>query len=368
MLSKNDKCKLDTLYEKFRDSATHFIGFPGNLDFDYQELTRFLQFSINNIGDPFEGGLYNINTHDFEREVLEFFAKLYHIPKRDFWGYVTSGGTEGNMYGLYLAREACPDGMVYFSEDTHYSIQKIVKILNIPHAQISSMDNGEIDYLGLRKSIKSHRGHPPIFVANIGTTMKGAVDKVEVFLQILEELGITRYYIHCDAALGGMILPFLPHTPLFDFRLPIGSIAVSGHKMIGSPTPCGIVIARKKNVERIQKNIEYIGTLDTTISGSRNGHSVLYLWYAIKKYGKSGFKKRVNDCHNLAIYCLSELENISWTSWKASNYNTVIIAKPPECIIKKWQLAIQGNMAHVIIMPHTKKEQIDHFIRDLKAL
>ena len=37
------------------------------------------------------------------------------------------------MYGLYLARELHPDGMLYFSEEAHYSILKNARVLNMPH-------------------------------------------------------------------------------------------------------------------------------------------------------------------------------------------------------------------------------------------
>ena len=40
------------------------------------------------------------------------------------WGYVTTCGTEGNLYGMLLARETLPDGIVYTSSETHYSVFK----------------------------------------------------------------------------------------------------------------------------------------------------------------------------------------------------------------------------------------------------
>lgn len=32
------------------------------------------------------------------------------------------------MYGLYVARELLPQGIVYFGEDTHYSVAKILRL------------------------------------------------------------------------------------------------------------------------------------------------------------------------------------------------------------------------------------------------
>ena len=99
---------------------------------------------------PFHQTNYRANTHEFEQEVIFHFAQLMGLDPEDAWGYVTSGGTEGNMYGLYLARELHPEGMLYFSEEAHYSILKIARILNMPHTTVKRQPDGEIDYDDLR--------------------------------------------------------------------------------------------------------------------------------------------------------------------------------------------------------------------------
>lgn len=251
-ISHEDKERLDTLCETFIKKSEKVLGYPANFIYDYSHLYRFFQFTINNVGDPFTEGLYGINTRSFEREVISFFADLYHAPKDDAWGYVTNGGTEGNMYGIYIARESLPDGIVYFSQDAHYSIWKITRALNIPAVKVKSQENGEMDYKDLEEKLNENPGMPPIIVATIGTTMKGAIDRVEKIVDIFHRNAIEKFYIHCDAALGGMILPFASEAPIFDFQLPIGSISISGHKMIGCPVPCGVVIARKKMLRKLK--------------------------------------------------------------------------------------------------------------------
>lgn len=41
--------------------------------------------------------------------------------------------------------------------------------------------------------------------------MKGAIDNIDMVIQTLEESGFSRdrFYIHCDGALFGMMLPLL---------------------------------------------------------------------------------------------------------------------------------------------------------------
>lgn len=128
--------------------------------------------------------------------------------------------------------------------------------------------------------------------------MTGAIDDIEMIQKRLAQIGIMRrdYYIHADAALSGMILPFVDHPQAFTFAHGIDSICVSGHKMIGSPIPCGIVVAKRQNVERISVDVDYISTRDQTISGSRNGHTVLLMWAAIRSQTNLQRRQRIQHC------------------------------------------------------------------------
>jgi len=206
-----------------------------------------------------------------------------------------------------------------------------------------------------------------IVVANIGTTMMGAIDNVRLLAKILERNHI-RYYIHADAALYGMVLPFLPKNEQkpFDFRTKINSIAVSGHKFAGSPIPCGIAIVRKHLAKKLQTYIEYIDAHDTTLSGSRDAFTPLIFWYRIKTIGLHGFKKQVSYCTNLADFLVKALNTIGWPDVVQSTI-TVSFRRPSEKIIKKWELAAQKDVAHVICLPHETKEQLHRFVMDLNA-
>ena len=66
--------------------------------------------------------------------------------------------------------------------------------------------------------IRVNRDVPAVIMANVGTTMRGAVDDIPRIRDILEDLAVTSSYIHADAALSGMILPFVPGAPAFRVR------------------------------------------------------------------------------------------------------------------------------------------------------
>lgn len=367
LISREDQQRLDDLYAVVEEESQKFIGYPCNNQFDYSPLYRFLRYPLNNVGDPFLPSNYHLNSHQFETEVLSLYSQLVHAPENATWGYVTNGGTEGNMYGLFLARELYPDGVVYYSEDTHYSVDKILRCLKIRSIMIRSLPDGRMDLNDLRETLKIYRDVPPIIFANIGTTMKGAIDDLEGINQIFQDLALPRHYIHGDAALSGMILPFVESPPPWDFQAGIDSISVSGHKLIGSPIPCGMVLANKRHVDRIAQSVEYIGTLDTTLSGSRNGITPLFLWYAFKMIKTEGFKQRIQHCFVIADYAIKRLNEMGHNAWRHDDSITVVFDRPPLEIAQKWQLAVHKKIAHLIAMPHLTHRQIDQFIGDLIA-
>ena len=109
--------RADSAHERLRnfralveERTAHQAGYPYNLDYDYTPLLPFLRYTLNNLGDPYVNGHYGIHTREFEREVLAWFADLYQLE--DHWGYVTSCGTEGNLYALALAHERFPNGIL----------------------------------------------------------------------------------------------------------------------------------------------------------------------------------------------------------------------------------------------------------------
>lgn len=358
--------KLKTFFNDLENRKSRFIGYPVNCDFDYSELFNFLSIPLNNVGDPFYSGYYGLDSRDFELEVLNWFANIHKAPLDNYWGYVTNGGTEGNMYGLYLGRELYPKGVVYYSQDTHYSVGKNIRMLNMEHVMIKSRRNGEMDYDDFEKILSTWRSAPPIIFANMGTTMKEGFDDICEIKKVLKRLAIPEYYIHVDAALGGMTLPFIDDAPAFDFTTGVQSISISGHKFIGAPIPCGVVLALKNNVGRVARQVEYVGSLDSTVSGSRNGFTPLLLWYAINKLGYNGFKLLVRDCLRVAEYAVKSFNEAGINAWKNDNAITVVFPRPKEEICKKWMLAVQDEIAHIICMPHVTREIIDEVIKDLK--
>ena len=167
-LSSADEARLDELYDALVERGPFSIGYPCNQEFDYRPLYRFLGLSVNNVGDPFTGSNYRLNTHEIEREVLADFARFTGFredeiegPGRAYWGYVTNGGTEGNMYGLYLARELFRGNMGSVALRTIRSAEGMRSfVFNAPGA-IGYVDVSDLDDTVKVVPIDRHRPNEP---------------------------------------------------------------------------------------------------------------------------------------------------------------------------------------------------------------
>ena len=366
---RKDRDQLDALFASFLAAKEDTIGYPPGSHFDNRPIRQFLELSLNNAGDPFGPGTHNrLNTHRFEREVIEHYADTFHAPE-NFSGYVTGGGSEGNLYGMYLAREKYPRAKIYFSDQSHYSIEKNARLLKIPYATIASSEKGQIDYAALADQLRRDPGSEAIVIANIGTTMLGAIDHVPKILDILDDTGKTDHAIHCDAAFFGIPLSLIDAEICadFDFHQVIDSIACSGHKTSGLPIPCGFVIVRKENADRITKEIEYIGASDNTITGSRSGIAPLLLWYDLRciAANRAVVKQQFLDCYEKAQNVSSQITALGVESFVNEHSNIVVFEKPSNDIRDRWQLATEGKWSHLMILPHVTDTVLAQFLDEM---
>lgn len=350
------------------ERTKHHLGYPYNLDFDYGALAQLQHFSINNLGDPFIESNYGVHSRQFEVGVLDWFARLWEIEKEDYWGYITNCGTEGNLHGILVGREVFPDGILYASRETHYSVFKAARMYRMECVKVSTLITGEIDCEDFKTKLLPNKDMPAIVNVNIGTTVKGAVDDLDLVIKTLEECGYSqdRFYIHCDGALFGLMMPFVRKAPKVTFKKPIGSVSVSGHKFVGCPMPCGVQITRLKHINILSSNVEYLASRDATIMGSRNGHAPVFLWYTLNRKGYKGFQKEVQKCLRNAYYLKERLREHGISSMLNDLSSTVVFERPhDEEFVRRWQLACEGNMAHVVVMPSVTVEKLDYFLNEL---
>ncbi|VAH32305.1 unnamed protein product [Triticum turgidum subsp. durum] len=310
------------------ERTKHHLGYPYNLDFEYGALSQLQHFSINNLGDPFIESNYGVHSRQFEVGVLDWFARLWDLEKDEYWGYITNCGTEGNLHGILVGREVFPDGILYASRDSHYSVFKAARMYRMDCVKVDTLVSGEIDCADFGRKLHENKDKPAIINVNIGTTVKGAVDDLDLVIETLEKSGFKdRFYIHCDGALFGLMMPFVKQAPRVSFKKPIGSVSVSGHKFVGCPMPCGVQITRK---------------------------------------GYRGFQKEVQKCLRNAHYLKDRLKDAGISAMLNELSSTVVFERPKdEEFVRRWQLACEGGISHVVVMPSVNVDKLDTFLNEL---
>ncbi|MER9852045.1 histidine decarboxylase [Mesorhizobium sp. M0106] len=374
-LSKHDT--VDETFLRLRSTfavrSVNHLGYPYNLDFDAEPISQFAKFLINNLGDPYVGSHYATEVCGLEREVVDWVMRIWEcFDPEEYWGAVGAGGTEGNLWAMYLARETLGDPVLIHSTEAHYSLPKAAKILRIQPLMCQADDSGAIRQDVLREVAHTNRHRGIILALTCGTTMKGAHDDIGACISVLDQVGIdpSRRFVHVDGALNAMVLPFVDDLPSGirpSFRHGVDSMSTSGHKMIGTPMPCGVLVVRREHVRRVASTVSYLRSDDTTLMGSRNGHSVLAIWNRLMRLGIAGFRHNARTCIERAEGFAEALCSAGVPVLLNPYSLTVVFPKPSDRLVTEYQLACHGNLAHAIVMPNVKADLIDRFLGDYTA-
>ncbi len=272
----------------------------------------------------------------------------------------------------------------YAKGHTHYSIPKIAEVSRLNIEPVAANQDGSLNLDELKKELLFHLRAKPysavIVVANMGTTITGAIDDIPGIKKVLDEIKPKPLYtIHMDGALTGFVMPILKpfgNIPNYFDALGVNTLAVSAHKYPGLSQPCGIILARKqffeKAFEKSERSIDYVGNiLDVTITGSRSGLNVLMFYNALITLGlqknTNKLKKMIDENIDHANYLYKKLVEIYGTDKVQYPYHfNVIFPRPSTQLAKKYQLMLTGDNATICVLSNATKDLIDRFIADLK--
>lgn len=359
-------------YDNLVLSAKTMFGYPANnvalsLKTQYLLLMHYNAPFSNNCGDIEERGYYSMDTKDVEKRIVGIFAEKFDMGK-NFWGYVTSGGSESNSCGIALAFAKNPDGILYYSQAAHYSVEKSARMYK--HIEIPTIGQDVMDLEILFKTVlENYQKYktPANFVLTHGTTQYGVCDDVDAIVAFLRKHQIP-YYIHLDAALFGGIPNNQTGAPLIKNAKERGidSVSVSLHKYLGFPDVHSVFVAA---VKPSGEKIAYIGQHDTTISGSRSLPAYALYNHILEQFeGQDPSLYQKNVC---VFEDMLKRQNVSF--YRAEKSNIFVVDAPNEEVCKKYQLSCfyekadgkDRKKAHIIIFPSHKENEMKSLATDL---
>jgi tyrosine decarboxylase/aspartate 1-decarboxylase len=326
-------------------------------------------FLSSNLGDA---GLFP-GTLRLEKEAIGKLTALLH--GENSVGFIVSGGTEANLLALLAARNMAnvSNPEVILPQSAHFSFNKICSLLRINPVQASLDNSFRVDPASVKHCINRNT---IAVVGTVGTAELGAVDPIDKLSDIALEHGV---YLHVDAALGGLMLPFLENAPTFDFRLKgVKSITVDPHKMGLATVPAGGILFRDNTcIEHIKTETPYL-TEDAqyTLVGTRSGASVAATWAVFESLGREGFTKTVNRCLKLTKFLSAGLESRGFNLVTEPALNIVAFrcsnSKHLAEMLRQrgWFVSYVPRLdcVRIIVMPHLRKRHITAFLKDLSEI
>src|SRR4030042_1312933 len=326
-------------------------------------------FLSSNLGDA---GLFP-GTLRLKKEAISKLAGLLHGESSA--GFIVSGGTEANLLALLAARNTAgvssPEAIL--PQSAHFSFSKICSLLGIKPVQASLDSAFRVAPASVRHCINRNT---IAVLGTVGTAELGAVDPIDKLSDIALE---HEVYLHVDAALGGLILPFLENAPTFDFRLRgVKSITVDPHKMGWAPVAAGGILFRDRAcLEHIKTETPYLTEeAQYTFVGTRSGASVAATWAVFESLGREGFTKTVNRCLRLTKTLSASLESRGFNLVTKPALNIVAFRSSNSKLLVKALRQRGGVVSYlprldcvrIIVMPHLRKRHITAFLKDLSEI
>lgn len=330
----------------------------------------YFRFLETNLGDPelFPG------AKEIELKLISFISRLLNAPKTAT-GQIVSGGTDGNITAMWLAKQLTEKKEIIISENAHFSFQKIASLMDMKLITLPLNKEYSMETAGMGKRI----GKDTAAVVGIaGSTELGMIDPIPELSEICRD---EHIFLHVDAAFGGFVIPFLKElhydVPDFDFKLKgVSTISVDAHKMGYSAMPLGILVVRdKKWMDEISVESHCISSKKQAgIIGTRSGGPVAAA-YAVARYlGMKGYKNLVQRCMNITQYAEKRINEIGLSLVVKPTMNVlgVRLNNPSKVVDKLAEFGWRVNNIErisgirIVLMPHVTKEVVDDFIPHLK--
>lgn len=329
-------------------------------------------FLETNLGDP---GIFK-GTREIEKRFIFFIQNLLNAPPTA-GGLIVSGGTEGNITAMWVAKQLSQNNEILIPGSAHFSFQKIATLMDMKLKPMPLTKEFHMDATQIKKKITANTA---AVVGVAGSTDLGTIDPIEEIAEICEDENI---FLHIDAAFGGFILPFLktagyPSKP-FDFNISgVNSISIDAHKMGYAAIPLGTVILREKEW------LDEISVLSPCINipkqagilGTRSGGPVA-AGYAVTRYlGMEGYEQIVKHCMETTFYAADQIKNLGLNLIQEPELNVIAIRlKHPGKVAthleqEGWKVNKIDHLSsiRIVCMPTITKEIIDEFIPTLEGI
>lgn len=300
-------------------------------------------------------------------------------------GSFTSGGTESILLAVKAARDYAikknpriqPEMVIPLS--AHPAFDKAGHYFGIKVIHAPLNEHYQVDVNKLKSLVNSNT---VLIVGSAPSYPHGIIDPISE----LSEFAVKKnLWLHVDACVGGMILPFMEmlgyNVPAFDFRLEgVSSMSIDLHKYGYVTKGASIVLYKNKELKRNQYFVYggWNGGLygSAGILGTRSGGNIAAAWALMNHIGLEGYKNIVKTVVETTKNIVHEVQQISELQVIGNPQTTVLAFTSDKIDIyevadelseKGWLLDRQQNPPSLhLTVNYIHKDYVQDFISDLK--
>ncbi|RCX04298.1 MULTISPECIES: aspartate aminotransferase family protein [Kosakonia] len=265
-----------------------------------------------------------------EMKLIEWLRAQVGYPAGDA-GVFTSGGTQSNLMGLMLARDAFfarqghsvqQHGLtgnlskikVLCSENAHFSVQKNMALMGLGYQSVTLVKTdafSRMDVNDLAQKLaeaKANGEQVMAIVATAGTTDAGAIDPLADIAALAAE---QQIWVHVDAAWGGALLLSEKYRHFLNGLELADSVTLDFHKQFFQTISCGAFLlkdARHYQLMRYQAaylNSDFdeeqgVPNLVSKSLQTTRRFDALKLWMGLEALGKKQYAEIIDNGVTLA--------------------------------------------------------------------
>lgn len=287
-------------------------------------------------------------------------------------GVFTSGGTQSNLMGLMLARDAFfarqghsvqQNGLtgdlsklkVFCSENAHFSVQKNMALMGLGYRSVTLVKTDEfsrMDVSDLSEKLaqaKANGEQVMAIVATAGTTDAGAIDPLADIATLAAKEGI---WVHVDAAWGGALLLSEKYRHYLNGLELVDSVTLDFHKQFFQTISCGAFLlkdARHYQLMRYQAaylNSDFdeehgVPNLVSKSLQTTRRFDALKLWMGLEALGQKKYAEIIDNGVTLA-------QDVA--AWVLEQPQLELVMKPQLASVLFRFRPAQGDMAFVALL------------------
>ncbi|WP_029685466.1 pyridoxal phosphate-dependent decarboxylase family protein [Tatumella saanichensis] len=265
-----------------------------------------------------------------EIRLIEWLRTQAGFPAGDA-GVFTSGGTQSNLMGLMLARDAffARDGhsvqqqgltgdlskvKVFCSEHAHFSVQKNMALMGLGYRSVTLVKTDAVNRMDINdfklklEQAQANGEKVMAIVATAGTTDAGAIDPLSEIADLAAQHNI---WVHVDAAWGGALLLSQKYRHYLNGLEKVDSVTLDFHKQFFQTISCGAFILKDaRHYELMRYQAAYLNSDFDEEQGVPNLVSkslqttrrfdALKLWMGLEALGQDKYAEIIDNGITLA--------------------------------------------------------------------